>query len=55
MFQRLQTVKKAEILCGIHIPQENAVKLTEDELLEYHSKHVRNVSTLIQIIIALIV
>ena len=33
MFQRLQTVKKSEILCGIHIPQENAVKLTEDELL----------------------
>ena len=33
MFKRLQTVKKSEILCGIHIPQENAVKLTEDELL----------------------
>lgn len=34
MFQRLQTVKKAEILCGIHIPRENVVKLNERELLE---------------------
>ena len=34
MFQRLQTVKKAEILCGIHIPREDAVKLNEDELLD---------------------
>lgn len=33
MFQRLQKVKKAEILCGIHIPRDKAVKLTEDELL----------------------
>lgn len=34
MFQRLQTVKKAEILCGIHIPREDAAKLNEDELLD---------------------
>ena len=34
MFTRLQTVKKAEILCGIHIPREDAVKLTDAELLD---------------------
>lgn len=34
MFQRLQTVKKAEILCGIHIPREKAVQLKADELLD---------------------
>ena len=33
MFERLQKVKKAEILCGIHIPREKAVKLTGAELL----------------------
>lgn len=34
MFQRLQTVKKSEILCGIHIPRDKAVKLNGDELLD---------------------
>ena len=34
MFQRLQTVKKAEILCGIHISREDAVKLNENDLLD---------------------
>ncbi|WP_079508290.1 YktB family protein [Mesobacillus jeotgali] len=33
MFQRLQTVKKAEILCGLNIPREEAVKLSSDEML----------------------
>ncbi|MBM4764365.1 DUF1054 domain-containing protein [Bacillus sp. B15-48] len=34
MFQRLQNVKKAEILCGYQIPREEAVKLSSTELLE---------------------
>lgn len=34
MFTRLQIVKKAEILCGIHIPREHAIKLNSDELLD---------------------
>ncbi|MGD6803519.1 YktB family protein [Rossellomorea vietnamensis] len=34
LFQRLQTVKKAEILCGIRIPREQAVKLSGDETIE---------------------
>ncbi|NKE05428.1 YktB family protein [Mesobacillus selenatarsenatis] len=33
MFKRLQTVKKAEILCGLNIPREEAVKLNRDEML----------------------
>ena len=33
MFKRLQTVKKAEILCGLNIPREEAVKLSGDEML----------------------
>ncbi|RFU60022.1 YktB family protein [Bacillus sp. V59.32b] len=34
MFQRLQTVKKAEILCGIQIPREDAIKLSDDEFVQ---------------------
>ena len=34
MFKRLQIVKKSELLCGIHIPREKAVQLTQDELLD---------------------
>ncbi|WP_421384373.1 YktB family protein [Bacillus salacetis] len=34
LFKRLQTVKKAEILCGIQIPREKAVKLSGDETIE---------------------
>ncbi|WLR53637.1 DUF1054 domain-containing protein [Mesobacillus subterraneus] len=33
MFKRLQTVKKAEILCGLNITREEAVKLSGDEML----------------------
>ena len=34
MFNRLQTVKKAELLCGYKIPREEAVKLSGDQLIE---------------------
>ncbi len=34
MFSRLQTVKKAEILCGIQIPREEAIQLKEDEFIQ---------------------
>ncbi|WP_210366413.1 DUF1054 domain-containing protein [Bacillus sp. REN3] len=33
MFTRLQTVKKAEILCGMNISREDAVKLSGDQML----------------------
>lgn len=34
MFNRLQTVKKAELLCGYQIPREEAVQLSGDQLVE---------------------
>lgn len=34
LFQRLQTVKKAEILCGYHIPREEAVSMTPEQFLK---------------------
>ena len=34
MFTRLQTIKKAELLCGVQIPREQAVKMSGDELIE---------------------
>ncbi|WP_071459303.1 YktB family protein [Bacillus massilinigeriensis] len=34
MFSRLQSIKKAEILCGFHIPRCKAVAMGADELLE---------------------
>lgn len=35
LFQRLQSVKKSEILCGIHLPREEAVLLSGPQLVEY--------------------
>ncbi|MCP3741783.1 YktB family protein [Rossellomorea sp. BNER] len=34
LFKRLQSVKKAEILCGIQIPKEKAIKMSGKETLE---------------------
>ncbi|UAC49252.1 DUF1054 domain-containing protein [Bacillus aquiflavi] len=34
MFARLQTVKKAEILCGYHIPKLQAIQMDASELIE---------------------
>jgi len=34
MFTRLQTVKKAELLCGVQIPREQAVKMSGNELID---------------------
>ncbi|WP_409305281.1 DUF1054 domain-containing protein [Peribacillus sp. SCS-155] len=34
MFQRLQTVKKAEILCGIQVSREDVLKLSDDAFLQ---------------------
>ncbi|WP_108669844.1 YktB family protein [Peribacillus acanthi] len=33
MFERLQTVKKSEILCGIQIPRDKAVEMSGNELV----------------------
>jgi uncharacterized protein YktB (UPF0637 family) len=34
MFTRLQTVKKAEILCGIKISRDDAIKLKDDDFIK---------------------
>ena len=34
MFQRLQAVKKAELLCGIQIPRDEAVKMSGDAFVQ---------------------
>ncbi|MDT0159554.1 DUF1054 domain-containing protein [Bacillus sp. AG4(2022)] len=34
MFDRLENVKKAEILCGVNIPCEEAIKLSAEEFLQ---------------------
>ena len=34
MFTRLQTVKKAEILCGIKITRDDAIKLKDDDFIQ---------------------
>ncbi len=34
MFERLQKVKKAELLCGIQIPREQALHMSGDELID---------------------
>ncbi|MFE4811082.1 YktB family protein [Peribacillus simplex] len=34
MFTRLQTVKKAEILCGIKISRDDAIKLKDDDFIQ---------------------
>ena len=34
MFDRLQTVKKAELLCGYKIPREEAIKLSGEQLVD---------------------
>jgi uncharacterized protein YktB (UPF0637 family) len=42
MFVRLQTVKKAEILCGFHIPREEAVSMSPDQFIEKADSVFRN-------------
>ncbi|MFE8703698.1 YktB family protein [Cytobacillus sp. FJAT-54145] len=34
LFERLQSVKKAEILCGLHIPKEEAINMSPNEFLD---------------------
>ncbi|PJN87007.1 YktB family protein [Bacillus sp. mrc49] len=34
MFHRLQTVKKAEILCGIRISRDDAIKMNDDDFMK---------------------
>ncbi|MCM3708236.1 MULTISPECIES: YktB family protein [Cytobacillus] len=42
MFQRLQNVKKAEILCGYHISREDAVRMSPDQFIEKAESVFRN-------------
>ncbi|WP_026584271.1 YktB family protein [Bacillus sp. J33] len=42
MFVRLQTVKKAEILCGFHISREEAVSMPADQFIEKADSVFRN-------------
>ena len=34
MFVRLQTIKKAEILCGVQIPREKTIQMSGQQFLE---------------------
>ncbi|WP_077211381.1 YktB family protein [Bacillus dakarensis] len=38
LFERLQSVKKAEILCGYHIPKDKAVDMSAQEFIEKVNK-----------------
>lgn len=42
MFERLHTVKKAEILCGITLNRDEVVKMNSDELVEEIDRTFRN-------------
>ncbi len=42
MFQRLQNVKKAEILCGYQISREDAVLMSPDQFIEKAESVFRN-------------
>ncbi|MBN8199424.1 YktB family protein [Bacillus sp. NTK034] len=42
MFQRLQNVKKAEILCGYHISREDAVQMSSDQFIQKAESVFRN-------------
>ncbi|CAM5230470.1 hypothetical protein [Bacillus safensis FO-36b] [Bacillus safensis subsp. safensis] len=33
LFERVQTVKKAELLCGIQLPREEVVQMNNEEFL----------------------
>jgi uncharacterized protein YktB (UPF0637 family) len=42
MFQRLQTVKKAEILCGIQIPRDKIISMSGEDLIStFHDVFVK--------------
>lgn len=34
LFKRVQTVKKAELLCGLHISKDDAIKMSPSQILE---------------------
>ncbi|MCM3094438.1 MULTISPECIES: YktB family protein [unclassified Cytobacillus] len=42
MFQRLQNVKKAEILCGYHLSREDAIRMSPDQFIEKADSVFRN-------------
>ncbi|WP_110112406.1 DUF1054 domain-containing protein [Bacillus sp. CGMCC 1.16541] len=46
LFNRLQTIKKAEILCGITIPQAQAVSMTSEDWLKTIDKTFRTLQPL---------
>jgi len=35
LFKRVQTIKKAEILCGINIPREQVVEMSGEQLINH--------------------
>lgn len=46
LFERLATVKKAEILCGIHIPKEEAITLSGEETIKRFEETFKTVQPL---------
>ncbi|MEK4199444.1 YktB family protein [Cytobacillus sp. FSL K6-0265] len=49
MFIRLQNVKKAELLCGINMPKEEAIKLSGSEFITYTESVFKKVIPLYQL------
>ncbi|MGN7297726.1 YktB family protein [Ferdinandcohnia sp. SAFN-114] len=49
MFTRLQTVKKAEILCGINIPRDKVVEMSAEELVRVIDQTFRKLLPLYQL------
>ncbi|MFT4416062.1 YktB family protein [Fredinandcohnia humi] len=49
MFKRLQTVKKAEILCGINLTREEVINMGAEQLLKTIDKTFRNLLPLYQL------
>ncbi|MHA6258566.1 YktB family protein [Sporosarcina sp. CAU 1771] len=51
LLNRLQTVKKAEFLVGRHLAREEAIKMTEDEFLDFAEETINDLLTIYDIII----
>lgn len=50
MFVRLQTVKKAELLCGYHIPREQAITMSREQFLQQTQSFFETVLPLYQLV-----
>lgn len=49
LFQKVQKIKKAELLCGFHISKEEAIKMTPQDLIETMDQTLRTLLPLYKI------